>query len=114
MWMPPLPAGVLDKPTDPGLRVTYAEDGFLLATKLVAQRARDADDVVALAQRLGLASATPQQLAAHIRTYYTDEAMLELIIGGNDLDGEISLLAQDAARLLRRSAASGGAAPTNP
>jgi hypothetical protein len=36
MWMPPLPGGVLDHPGEPGLRVTYADDGFLLATKLVA------------------------------------------------------------------------------
>src|SRR6266498_2576466 len=52
MWMPPLPDGVLDPSDEPGLRVTYADDGFLLATKLVAQRARDADDIVALATRL--------------------------------------------------------------
>jgi hypothetical protein len=45
MWMPPLPGGVLDQPAEPGLRVTYADDGFLLATKLIAQRAKDADDV---------------------------------------------------------------------
>jgi hypothetical protein len=51
MWMPPLPGGVLDQPAEPGLRVTYADDGFLLATKLIAQRAKDADDVVALARR---------------------------------------------------------------
>jgi hypothetical protein len=55
MWMPPLPGGVLDRPAEPSLRVTYAGDGFLLATKLIAQRAVDADDVVALAGRLGLA-----------------------------------------------------------
>ena len=45
MRMPPLPGGVLDQPAEPGLRVTYADDGFLLATKLIAQRAKDADDV---------------------------------------------------------------------
>ena len=65
--MPPLPGGVLDQPAAPGLRVTYADDGFLLATKLIAQRAKDADDVVALADRLGLSTATPEQLEAHIR-----------------------------------------------
>jgi hypothetical protein len=72
MWMPPLPGGVLDQPAEPGLRVTYADDGFLLATKLIAQRAKDADDVVALAGRLGLSTATPEQLETHIRRYYTD------------------------------------------
>jgi hypothetical protein len=40
IWMPPLPGGVLDQPAEPGLRVTYADDGFLLATKLIAQRAK--------------------------------------------------------------------------
>jgi hypothetical protein len=67
MWMPPLPSGVLDHPTEPGLRVTYADAGFLLATKLIAQRAKDADDVVALAGRLDLSAASPEQLEAHIR-----------------------------------------------
>lgn len=101
-WMPPLPAGVLDKPDRAGLRVTYADDGFLLATKLVAQRAKDVDDVIALASRIGLRSASAEQLEAHIRTYYTDGDMLELIVGGKDVDREISLLAQDAARMLGR------------
>jgi hypothetical protein len=36
MWMPPFPSGALDRPAEPGLRVTYADDGFLLATKLIA------------------------------------------------------------------------------
>ena len=100
MWMPPLPGGVLDQPAEPGLRVTYADDGFLLATKLVAQRAKDADDVVALAGRLGLSTATPEQLETHIRSYYTDPAPLELIVDGPDVDREISLLAHDACRML--------------
>jgi hypothetical protein len=111
MWMPPLPGGVLDQPAEPGLRVTYADDGFLLATKLIAQRAKDADDVVALADRLGLSTATPEQLEAHIRSYYTDPAPLEFIVDGSDVDREISLLAYDApgcftARGLRPSATS--------
>ena len=58
MWMPPLPGGVLDRPDAPGLRVTYANEEFLFATKLIAQRARDADDVVALAKRLGMQDAS--------------------------------------------------------
>jgi hypothetical protein len=103
MWMPPLPGGVLDSPAEPGLRVTYADDGFLLATKLVAQRAKDADDLVALATRLGLGDATPAQLADHIRDYYTDTAALEFILDGNDVEEEISLLAQDASRMLHRA-----------
>lgn len=106
MWMPPLPGGVLNRPEEPGLRVTYADDGFLLATKLIAQRAKDADDVVALAGRLGLMAASPEQLEAHIRSYYTDPAMLEFIVSGGDVDREIQLLAQDASRMLHRSTAS--------
>ena len=116
MWMPPLPGGVLDQPAEPGLRVTYADDGFLLATKLVAQRAKDADDVVALAGRLGLSTATPEQLETHIRSYYTDPAPLELIVEGPDVDREISLLAHDACRMLHRTrrAAAGDVDPTQP
>ncbi len=105
MWMPPLPHGVLDAPGEPGLRVTYADDGFLLATKLIAQRAKDAEDVVALAERLGLSTATPEQLEAHIRSYYTDEDNLEFIVSGNDVGREIALLAGDASRMLNRTSA---------
>lgn len=111
MWMPPLPAGVLDQPAEPGLRVTYADEGFLLATKLIAQRAKDADDVVALAERLGLTAASPEQLEAHIRNYYTDPSTLAFIVDGNDVNREISLLAHDASRMLHRTAA-GDVAPT--
>ena len=110
MWMPPLPSGVLDQPGEPGLRVTYADEGFLFATKLTAQRAKDADDVLALASRLGLQAASPEQLEAHIRSYYTDQAMLEFIVEGSDVDREIQLLAQDASRMLHRSTA---AEPSN-
>lgn len=106
MWMPPLPAGVLDPPSEPGLRVTYADDAFLFATKLVAQRAKDADDVVALANRLCLSTATPEQLETHIRSYYTHLPTLEFILGAHDVDREIRLLAHDASRLLRRVATS--------
>lgn len=101
MWMPPLPDGVLDPPAEPGLRVTYADEGFLLATKLIAQRSKDADDLRALAARAGLASATPAQLETHIRRYYTDPDALEMIVGGKDVDREIALLAQDASRMLK-------------
>ena len=112
MWMPPLAPGVLDRPARPGLRVTYADDGFLLATKLIAQRAKDADDVVALADRLGLTTATPQQLEAHIRRYYTDQATLEFIVDGDDVDREITLLAEDASRMLIRTATVDEAVPS--
>lgn len=104
MWMPPLPAGVLDHPVAPGLRVTYADDPFLFATKLIAQRAKDADDVVALAERLGMSAATADVLEAHIRRYYTDRANLEFILDGDDVDVELRYLAQDAASLLSRRA----------
>ena len=104
MWMPPLPEGVLDKPAEPGLRVTYADEGFLLATKLIAQRTKDTEDVVALAGQLGMQSASPEQLEAHIRSYYTDPAMLEFIVDGNDVDRELGFLARDASRMLHRTA----------
>ena len=100
--MPPLPHGVLDPPPQPGLRITYADDGFLLATKLIAQRAKDADDVIALAHRLGLHTATAEQLQSHIYRYYTDPEALAFIIDGDDVHQEVTLLAQDAARMLHR------------
>lgn len=102
MWMPPLPEGVLDRPARPGLRVTYADDGFVFATKLIAQRAKDADDVVALAERLGMQGASADALEAHIRRYYTDRAALEFIVDGDDVDRELRFLAEDAAGLLKR------------
>ena len=108
--MPPLPQGVLNRPGEPGLRVTYADEDFLLATKLVAQRAKDADDVRALADRLGLGTASPEQLEAHIRHYYTEPDVLAFIVDGHDVDAEISYLAQDASRMLRRAR---GAADTD-
>ena len=107
MWMPPLPKGVLDRPARPGLQVTYADDGFLFATKLIAQRAKDADDVVALAGRLGMQAATADELEAHIRRYYTDRAALEFIVDGDDVDRELRFLAEDAAALLNRRGADG-------
>ena len=97
----PLPDGVLDRPPSPGLRVTFADDGFLLATKLIAQRAKDADDVVALAQRLGMQDATAAELEGHIRRYYTDPAALEFVLDGDDVEGELRPLGEDAANLLR-------------
>jgi hypothetical protein len=39
----------------------------------------------------------PSGFEAHIRCYYTDQATLEFIVDGNDVDHEISLLAHDAA-----------------
>lgn len=107
-WMPPLPPGVLARPDHPGLRVTYADDGFLLATKLVAQRAKDADDVVALAARLGMQRATADELEVHIGRYYTDQDALRFVMGVEDVDEEIRYLAADAARFLDRSSRSDG------
>lgn len=104
MWMPPLPGGVLNRPDSPGLRVIYADNGFLFATKLIAQRAKDAEDVVALAQHLGLQGASAEELESHIRRYYTDRAALEFIVDGDDVDTEIRYLAEDAARMLKRRA----------
>ena len=100
MWMPPLPEGALDPPSEPGLRVIFAEDAFLLATKLIAQRAKDVDDVVALAKRVGLQHATAAELQAHIRSYYTDEAALAFILEGDDPGAELTMLAEEAADLL--------------
>ncbi|TCC23208.1 DUF6036 family nucleotidyltransferase [Kribbella sindirgiensis] len=104
-WMPPLPEGALQRSDAPGLHITYATDEFLLATKLVAQRRKDASDIVALARRLDLADASAADLEQVIRRYYTDEDALEFILDGNDVDREIHLLAVRAERLLTNSTA---------
>ena len=97
----------LDRPARPGLQITYADDGFLFATKLIAQRAKDADDVVALAECLGMLEATADELEAHIRHYYTDRGALEFIVDGDDVDRELRFLAEDAVGLLNRRGPAG-------
>ncbi|GAA1603664.1 hypothetical protein GCM10009789_67100 [Kribbella sancticallisti] len=77
--MPLLPEDALQGSDAPGLHITYATDEFLLAAKLVAQRRKDAADIVSLARRL------------------------ELILGGKDVDREIHLLAIRAERLVGKS-----------
>lgn len=72
-WMPPLPEGALQRSDAPGLHITYATDEFLLATKLVAQRRKDAADIVALAKRLHMENASADDLEQLIYRYYTDE-----------------------------------------
>ena len=98
--MPPLPDGALQRRDPPGLHITYATDEFLLATKLVAQRRKDAGDIVALARRLHMENASADELEQVIYRYYTDEDSLEFILDGNDLDREIRRLAVRAERLL--------------
>jgi len=102
MWMPPLPDGVLDHRAEPGLRVTYASDEFLLATKLIASRRKDAEDVRELAERTDMTGATAHALEALIYRYYTDQGALEMIIDGTDVSTEVRLLAEAAARMLSR------------
>lgn len=101
-WMPPLPEGALQGSAAPGLHITYATDEFLLATKLVAQRRKDAGDIVALAGRLKMENASADDLEQVIARYYTDEDSLELILDGKDSDREIRLLAVRAERLLAK------------
>lgn len=102
MWMPPLPGHVLRQHREPGLHITYADDAFLLATKLIAQRRKDAADIVELAERLGLNDPISGDFERLIRRHYTDEDELELILGVNDIDQEIGHLAESAARMLAK------------
>jgi hypothetical protein len=99
-WMPPLPDGALQRSDAPGLHITYATDEFLLATKLVAQRRKDAADIVTLARRLNMENATADDLEQLISRYYTDEDSLEFILDGKDIARELRLLAVRAERLL--------------
>lgn len=46
--------------------------------------------------------ASADELEAHVRRYYTDRAVLEFIVDGDDVDTELRFLAEDAAGLLRR------------
>ncbi|MGW6196337.1 DUF6036 family nucleotidyltransferase [Kribbella sp. NPDC055110] len=102
-WMPPLPEGVLERGDAPGLHIAYATDEFLLATKLVAQRRKDAADIVTLTRRLGMGNASAADFEQVIHRYYTDEDSLEFILDGSDTDREIHLLAVRAERLLANS-----------
>ncbi|TDD46754.1 hypothetical protein E1263_35925 [Kribbella antibiotica] len=112
-WMPPLPEGVLQHSEAPGLQITYASDEFLMATKLIAQRRKDAADIITLAGRLGMENATADDLEQVISRYYTDEDALEFIVDGEDVGREIHLLAVKAERLLAtHQAGSTRVAPT--
>ncbi len=51
-FLPPMPADALTPPTSPGLRIQLASLEQLLAMKLAAGRARDREDIVALANAL--------------------------------------------------------------
>ncbi|MFC9687252.1 DUF6036 family nucleotidyltransferase [Kribbella sp. NPDC056951] len=99
-WMPPLPEGALQHADAPGLHITYATDEFLLATKLIAQRRKDAADIVTLTKRLHMENASAADLEQLISRYYTDKDSLEFILDGTDIDREIHLLAVRAERLL--------------
>ncbi|MFI7060219.1 DUF6036 family nucleotidyltransferase [Kribbella sp. NPDC050124] len=99
-WMPPLPEGALQRSDTPGLHITYATDEFLLATKLIAQRRKDAGDIVALSRGLGMENASAEDLGRLIYRYYTDADSLEFIVDGKDVDREIHLPATRAERLL--------------
>jgi Nucleotidyltransferase of unknown function (DUF6036) len=100
MWMPPVPEEALVRAATPGLRVTYATGEFLLATKIIAQRRKDARDILELASRTGTSQATADDLESLIYRYYTDAGALEFIVDGPDVQAEIRLLAEQAARLL--------------
>jgi hypothetical protein len=98
--MPPLPEGALHHHDAPGLHITYAGDEFLLATKLIAQRGKDAPDIITLSGRLKMENASADDLEQLIRRNYIDEDSLELILGSKDLDREVHLLAVRAERML--------------
>jgi hypothetical protein len=103
MWMPPVPEQVLEPVAEPGLHVTYASDEFLLATKLIAQRRKDSRDILELAARKGMSSATADDLESLIYRYYTDVGALEFIVDGSDVQVEVRPLAENAAQLLARA-----------
>lgn len=111
-WMPPLPEGALQRSDAPGLHITYATDEFLLATKLVAQRRKDAPDILTLTRRLQMENASADDLEHLIYRYYTDEDSLEFILDGNEVEREIHLLAVRAERLLANHQSESNGRPT--
>lgn len=112
-WMPPLPEDALQHDDAPGLHITYATDEFLLATKLIAQRRKDAADIVLLAERLNLKDPSVADLEQLICRHYTDRDALEFILDGNDTDRELHLLAVRAERLLANHQSAPSQPPTH-
>ncbi|ONH30458.1 hypothetical protein [Pseudofrankia asymbiotica] len=98
-----MPEDALAPVTEPDLHVTYANDEFLLATKLIAQRRKDSLDILELAARTGMMDATADKLEALIYRHSTDVGAFEFIVDGTDIPTEIRLLAEHAAQLLARA-----------
>lgn len=83
-YLPPLPPTAFELPAEPGLRRHYADDRFLLTTKLVAFRSKDYDDIVELARRLDMLGASVDELYELVMERYTEHGQLEMILGPGD------------------------------
>lgn len=87
-FLPPIPANALTPPTSPGLRVQLASLEQLLAMKLAAGRARDREDIVALANAL---QADPDEaVRLTLDAYGTD--VLELLTTLEDVTADAHAL----------------------
>lgn len=87
-FLPPIPVDALTPPTYPGLRVQLASLEQLLATKLVAGRARDREDIVALANALQIEPEEAVRLK--LEAYGTDA--IELLTTVEDVTADAHTL----------------------
>jgi hypothetical protein len=71
-FLPPIPVDAITPPSSPGLRVRLASLEELLAMKLAAGRARDREDIVALAEAL---QADPEEAVQLTLEAYGEDAL---------------------------------------
>lgn len=82
-WIPPRPPDATRPSKRPGLAIHWAPAEHLLAMKLIAMRTRDAPDIVALAQKIGLGQ-DPSAYADLLGRVYAGEGVLQQVLGVRD------------------------------
>jgi hypothetical protein len=70
--------------------------------KLVALRRQDFDDIVALAEELGMVEAPAEDFARLLRDVYAGEGVLEQILGVDPADEEVASISTWVADVLRK------------
>ena len=103
-YIPPREPSVRATKADPGLKVDVAPDEHLLAMKLIASRAKDRDDILALIARCGMSEASPADFSQLLRDVYAGEGRLEEVLRvptqePHAAEAEIRALGELAARL---------------
>ena len=85
-WVPPRPALATVRPEEPGLSRHIAPPEHLLAMKLVADRAQDEPDMVALVRELGMVDASAEDFADLLEQVYEGEGALAQVLFASDED----------------------------